>query len=271
MGASTLDFYKAQSARLYDYLLGGNVNFPADREAAAMVMEALPTVRIAAWVNRQFMHRSTRYLAATGMEQFLDIGIGIPTSPNLHEVAQQENPAARVVYADNDPIVLTHAEMLMNSSPQGRIAVVDASLTEPEGLLASRKLTDTIDLDAPVALSLNTVLYFLPDDDRPHAIVETLKKRLVPGSTLTITHFTQDFAPEAVHRASQAFLSAGIRSQARSLSEFARLVDGWELIDPGITVAPHWRPDPADEFSDATDVEASCYVVVARKPAERDV
>jgi hypothetical protein len=268
MGTGILDLEidKAHSARMYDYFLGGNTNFPADREAAARAMEAFPTARIAARVNRQFMRRSTRHLAAGGMTQFLDIGTGIPTSPNLHEVAQRQRPTARIVYTDNDPIVLAHAAALMHSTPQGRTTYAQADLTEPEALLAGTELNATIDLDAPVALSLNAVLHFLPDDLHPHAIVETFKERLVPGSTMTITHSTPDFAPEAVRRASEAYRAAGTRGQARTHAEFTRFFDGWELLAPGITVPTRWHPAPSDEFADATDAEVSCYVAVARKP-----
>ena len=269
-GILDLEIDRAHSARMYDYFLGGNTNFPADREAAATAMQAFPAARISARVNRQFMQRSTRYLAegraGHRMDQFLDIGTGIPTQPNLHEVAQQANPAARIVYTDNDPIVLAHAAALMRSTPQGRTAYAQADLTRPADLLASPEIRDTLDLSRPVALSLNAVLHFLPDDLRPYDIVEALKDLLVPGSTLAITHSTPDFAPEAVRRASAAYRAAGTRGQARTRTEITRFFDGWDILDPGVVVATRWHPTPTDEFADATDAEASCYAAVARKP-----
>lgn len=265
MGILDLELDRAHSARVHNYLLGGNTHFPADREAGTRIMDAFPAARIAVLVARQFMHRSTRHLAAGGMAQFLDIGVGIPASPDVHEIAQRENPAARVVYTDNDPVVLAHA-VLLDSSLPGRVTVTDGDLTEPDALLASPELAATIDLAKPVALSLNAVLDFLPDQADPHSIVETFKRRLVAGSTLAISHSTPDFAPDAVPRAWQAYRTAGTPGQARTRAEFTRYFDGWQLLDPGVTLTHRWRPDPADLFADATDTEASCYAAVARKP-----
>ena len=261
-----LEMDRAHSARMYDWYLGGNTNFPADRQAAAQAMEAFPAARIAAWVNRQFMHRSTRYLAEGGMHQFLDIGTGIPTSPNLHEVAQAVNPAARVVYTDNDPIVLAHAAALMDSSPQGHTAYAQADINDPAVLMGTRDIMNNLDFGEPIALSLNAVLHFVPGDSAAHDIVEDLKNSIPPGSTLTITHFTADFDPASVRRAVAAYHKAGTPVQARTRAEFARFFDGWELVEPGITIPPRWRPSPNDEFADATEAESSCYVGLARKP-----
>jgi hypothetical protein len=268
MGAGILDLEidRAHSARMYDYFLGGNTNFPADREAAAQAMRAFPAARISARLNRQFMQRSTRYLAEAGMDQFLDIGTGIPTSPNLHEIAQQVNPAARIVYTDNDPIVLAHAAALMRSTPEGATTYVQSDLTRPGELLTATGITSALDFRRPIALSLNAVLHFIPDDLGAHSIVETLKSELVPGSTLAITHSTPDFDPASVNRATAAYRAAGTRGQPRTRAEFALFLEGWELIPPGITVSTRWHPSPDDEFADATDAEVSCYVALARKP-----
>ncbi|ABW12495.1 protein of unknown function DUF574 [Parafrankia sp. EAN1pec] len=180
---------------MYDYYLGGKDNFPADREAAEQVIGTFPSVRALARQNRSFMTRATRYLAGEmGIRQFLDIGTGIPTSPNLHEVAQSLVPAARVVYADNDPIVLAHARALLASSPQGRTVYLDADLRDPESILDSPQLRETLDLTQPVALSLVAILHFIKGDE-PYAIVRRLLDALPAGSYLVLTHGTADLDP----------------------------------------------------------------------------
>ena len=267
---------RAHSARMYDYYLGGYTNFPADREAAGRAIAAFPSALIAARTNRRFMHRSTRFLAGLGLTQFLDIGTGIPTSPNLHEIAQSLDPAAHVVYTDNDPIVLAHAAALLHSTPEGRTAYAQGDVTDPKTLLETPEVRDVLDLDRPVALSLNALLHFIPDDGGTradgtaalgaHEIVELLKEQLAPGSTLTMTHLTADFDPERIERATAVYRAAGTHCQGRSRAEFSAFFDGWTLLDPGVASAQRWRPDREDELGGVTDGEASCYVAIARKP-----
>ncbi|MFF3006070.1 SAM-dependent methyltransferase [Kitasatospora sp. NPDC057940] len=252
------------SARMYDYYLGGFTNFAADREAAGHALAVAPWLRVAARANRSFVHRSTRALARAGIDQFLDIGTGIPTPPNLHEVAQSVDPCARVVYADNDPIVLSHAQALLTGTPEGRTAYVEADVTDPARLLASPGLRDTIDLTRPVALSLNALLHFVPDTRGAHELVEHLKAALAPGSALVMTHVTPDFAPAEIAGLVRIYESAGTAAQARTLPEFTRFFDGWSLIAPGTVPTPHWRPTPADP--PATAPEAAAYAAVALKP-----
>ncbi|MGV9269739.1 SAM-dependent methyltransferase [Kitasatospora sp. NPDC003701] len=275
------------SARMYDYFLGGFTNFAADREAAGQALAALPWLRSTARANRAFMQRSTRALAEAGLDQFLDIGTGIPTSPNLHEIAQRVNPRARVVYVDNDPIVLSHAQALLTGAREGRTAYVEAELTDPVALLAAPGLRDTIDLARPVALSLNAVLHFVldgpgdpdgPDDrvgpdapdgrvggNRAHAIVEHLKAALAPGSALVLSHVTAEFAPEEIARLAGIYRAAGTPGQARTHHEIARFLGGWTLLAPGLVPTPRWRPDGPEDTA-VTDVEASLYAAVALKP-----
>ena len=253
------------SARMYDYYLGGKDNFPADRQAAEQALAAFPDLRTTASTNRAFLHRATRFLAAeAGIRQFLDIGTGIPTSPNLHEVAQAVAPECRVVYADNDPIVLAHARALLTSTSEGRTAYLDADLHEPEKILASAELRDTLDLTRPIALSLIAVLHFFPDDHEPHRIVRTLLDALPVGSYLTITHVTGDFAPEQIERLAATYRARGIPAQARSRSQVESFFAGLELVDPGITVLHRWRPDSPDEAG-LTDAQVGGYGGVARK------
>ncbi|SCK52153.1 SAM-dependent methyltransferase [Streptomyces sp. WMMB 322] len=265
-GAVDLELDRAHSARMYDYFLGGTTNFPADRESAGKAMAVFPALLVAARANRQFMHRSVRHLAQTGMRQFLDVGTGIPTSPNLHEIAQEAAPDARVVYTDNDPVVLTHAHALLRSSPEGRTAYVQCDARDPEALLKSPEVRETLDLGRPVALSLIALLHFVPGERTAHDVVEYFREALPSGSTLTISHVTPDFDPEPLARALAAYDAAGTPVQARTREEFTRFFDGWELLDPGITVTHRWRPDPEHDLSHVTDAEATCYGAVARKP-----
>ncbi|MER7578511.1 SAM-dependent methyltransferase [Kitasatospora sp. NPDC097691] len=249
------------SARMYDYFLGGFTNFAADREAAGHALAVAPWLRSGARANRSFMHRSTRALAEAGFDQFLDIGTGIPTSPNLHEVAQRVVPGARVVYADNDPIVLSHAQALLTGTPEGRTAYVEADVTDVARLLAAPGLRDTIDLGRPVALSLNALLHFVPDARGAYELVEYLKSVLAPGSALVMTHVTPDFAPADIADLVRIYESAGTAVQARTRSEFARFFEGWTLLAPGVVPTPRWRPAPDDPPVSAP--EASAYAAVA--------
>ncbi|MEV7595783.1 SAM-dependent methyltransferase [Kitasatospora sp. NPDC089797] len=258
-----LQLHRAHSARMYDYYLGGTTNFAADREAAGQAIAVFPAARVAARANRAFMHRSTRALAQAGIAQFLDIGTGIPTSPNLHEVAQAVNPGARVLYTDNDPIVLAHARALLLSSPEGLTAYLQADVTDPAAILASKELARTIDVTAPVALSLNALLHFVPDDQDAYQIVEQLKAALAPGSALVISHGTPDFGPAEAERITQVYAAAGTTVRMRTRRQVERFFDGWDLLVPGVCSTHRWRPDSGEPWT--TDAQASAYAAVAVK------
>jgi hypothetical protein len=253
---------------MYDYYLGGRTNFQADREAVSRAIAAFPHAMSAARANRAFMDRSTRYLAARGLRQFLDIGTGIPTSPNLHEIAQAVTPAARVVYVDNDPIVLAHAQALLRGRPQGRTAYVQADVNDPGAILADPVLHETLDLDQPVALSVNAVLHFIPQDQRAYQILAALKDALTLGSALVLSHGTADFAGEQITRMQQAYHAAGIALKARTRAQVAAFFDGWELVEPGVTVTSRWRPQDEARYR-IGDAEASCYAGLAVKIEHR--
>ncbi|ABD10990.1 hypothetical protein ThrDRAFT_03004 [Frankia casuarinae] len=253
------------TARMYDYYLGGKDNFPADREAAEQVIAAFPNARVTARENRAFMTRATRFLAGeVGIRQFLDIGTGIPTSPNLHEIAQGLAPDTRVVYVDNDPIVLTHARALLTSTPQGRTAYLDADLRDPDGIRAAPQLHSTLDLTRPIALSVVAIFHFIPDADDPYGIVRRLLDALPSGSYLVLTHGTGDYDPDA-ERAAEAYRQKGMSVQPRSRSEVERFFDGLELVDPGVQVVHRWRAD-GSAVEELTDARVSIYGGVARKP-----
>jgi S-adenosyl methyltransferase len=255
----------AHPARVYDYWLGGKDNFPADRELAEMMIQAIPNMRGLAAANRAFLRRAVRYLAAeAGIRQFLDIGTGIPTSPNVHEVAQEAAPGTRVVYVDNDPIVLAHARALLTSQDAGETAFIMADLREPKSILDHPTLAATLDLNQPVAVMLVAVLMYFRDTDHPNPfeMVATVMEPMPSGSYLAITHPTPDFNPEETAKAVAAAEAAGITLVPRGQADIARLFDGLDMVDPGVTPVLSWRPDepPADPRS------AYYWAGIARKP-----
>jgi hypothetical protein len=252
------------SARMYDAFLGGKDNFPADRAAVDRVLTVVPNIVVTARQNREFLVRAVRYLAERGIRQFLDVGTGIPTSPNTHEVAQVIDPAARVVYVDNDPIVLSHARALLTGTRQGRTAYIDADLRRPEAILADPALRRTLDLEQPVALLIIAVLHFLTDSDEPLKLVRRLLEALPAGSYLVVTHVTGDFAPEQWEQAVQIYRQSGITAQVRTRSEVAGFFAGLELEEPGLELVHRWRPEPEPEQLE--DAAVSCYGAVARLP-----
>ena len=233
------------SARMYDYYLGGKTNYEPDRELARKTMEMFPDAPIGARENRLFINRAVRYLVAeAGIRQFLDIGTGIPTSPNLHEVAQGEDPTCRVVYADNDPLVLAHARALMASTPEGATTYIHADLRDPDALLGSAELRRVLDLSRPVALSLIAVLHFVPDADDPWSLVARYLDALPAGSHLVITHATMELLSGAqIERVAEIYRKAGIQTTTRSLAQVERFFTGLELVEPGVGPLLDWRPD----------------------------
>jgi hypothetical protein len=232
---------------------------------------AYPDVFVAARELRSFMHRATRLLAREhGIRQWLDIGTGIPTEPNLHQVAQSIAPDARVVYADNDPLVLKHAAALMRSAPEGRTAYIHADVTRPDAILSAPELSEVLDLSKPVALSLNALLHFVPDDWGPYDLVGRLMAALPSGSALALSHVTGDFAPEAWDKIHDIYTRGGTALQVRNREETTRFFDGLDLVDPGVVVGHRWHPEYADPAAppreDVTEAEVSSWAGVAIKP-----
>ncbi len=255
------------SARMYDYFLGGKDNYEADRDAAEKALREFPAVRVTARTNREFMRHVTGYLAGQGIRQFLDIGTGIPTEPNLHQVAQELAPESRVVYVDNDPIVLSHARAFLVSSPEGRTAYVQANAAEPTAILAAPDLTETLDLSQPVAVSLMALLHFVPGD--VYDIVNTLMKPLAPGSYLAMSHVTTDYDdgeddPDGMARLLQVYVDRGIPVQPRTRTQVQRFFDGLELVDPGVEVIHRWRNGGIDH-PPSRDKQVSLYGAVGKK------
>ncbi|RDI61283.1 SAM-dependent methyltransferase [Nocardia pseudobrasiliensis] len=265
-----IDTNVAHEARVYDYWLGGRDNYPADRALGDAIAAHVPAIREMARANRAFLGRAVRYVIQDlGINQFLDIGTGIPTAGNTHEVAQQIDPAARIVYVDNDPIVLAHARALMASTREGRTAFIHADLHDPEAILAEPVLAETLDLDRPVALMLVAVLMYFRDEDDPHGIVTRLLKALPPGSCLVITHPTADFDPRAMMNVVLASERAGITFYPRSHAETESLFGGTEIIEPGVVPVITWRPELADDSATAAPADpksAWYWAGVGRKP-----
>lgn len=271
-----LDVTRAHPARVYDYLLGGKDNYAPDREAAQQLLAVAPTAHLAARANRACMHRMTRVLAQAGIRQWLDVGTGIPTRPNLHEVAQEVAPEAHVVYVDNDPMVLAHAQALLTSSPRGRTAYLPADVTDPDTILQAPALHDAVDVDRPVALSLLALLHFVPDEHDPYGIVRRLLDALPSGSALALTHATGDFLDRrAAERAAAIYRAGGTALRLRSRAEVARFFTGLDLVQPGIVMAHRWLPDQAvgqpsrrpHEWAHAlSDAKVSLWAAVAFKP-----
>jgi hypothetical protein len=252
-------------ARRYDYYLGGKDNFEADRANADMLAEVYPAARTTAVENRKFLRRAVHMLAAeAGIRQFLDIGTGLPTRPNVHEVAQQVAPESRVVYVDNDPIVLVHARALLTSSAAGVTAYVDADLRRPQDILSDSDVRGTLDFNRPMALMLVAVMHFITDDMDPYGIVERLVAAMPPGSFLVMSNGTLDLLPPDVAASLRAaFERSGEAAAPRTRNEFARFFAGLDLVEPGIVPVIDWRPDDDPALRPAA-ADAAVYAGMAR-------
>jgi hypothetical protein len=261
-----IDVTKAHPARMYDYFLGGKDNFAADRAVAAQVLDSWGSVRTGVRENRAFLGRAVRYLAReAGISQFLDIGTGLPSANNVHEVAQEVNPEARVVYADNDPIVLAHARALLASGPKGVTTYLDADVRDSEAILANPITRETLDFSLPIGLIMVAVLHFLPDEDEPGRIVRTLVDALPSGSYLVASHATAEHNPGGLSGAGRAYRQGGMRGAIRNSEVFADLAfTGLELVDPGVVLVSEWRPEQDAIRPLASEVNT--YGGVARKP-----
>ncbi|MFD4814728.1 SAM-dependent methyltransferase, partial [Streptomyces sp. NPDC058418] len=254
---------RAHSARMYDYYLGGKTNYAVDREAGREVIKAFPAVETVARANRAYMHRAVEYMAQRGVRQCIEVGSGIPTAPNVHNVAQAVDPQCRVVYVDNDPIVLLYADSLLSGAPEGRTGYVHADATRPGEVLTAVKAENVIDFDHPVGLSLHALLHFVPDEQNPYALVARLLDQLPTGSYLSLSHCTGDFAPEAWQAIIEAYAHRGTPLQVRSKGEVLRFFDGLELVEPEVTVAHRWHPMPGSGPSLVNDAQVSLYTGVA--------
>jgi O-methyltransferase involved in polyketide biosynthesis len=250
-------------ARVWNFWVGGRDHFEADRALAEQFNQVVPDMPLIARLTRQFIADIVSKLAGDGIRQFLDIGTGLPTADNTHEVAQRLAPDSRIVYVDNDPLVLAHARALLTSSPEGRTAYLDADLRDPAKILA--QAAQTLDFSRPVAVLLVAVLHFVQDSDDPYRIVTTLKDAVPPGSYLAILHGASDVGPqdmpEAVRRYNE---QASTRFNARDREHVGRFFDGLEMTGPGLVNLSRWSQVTAGDGSDPADLAAYC--ALARKP-----
>jgi S-adenosyl methyltransferase len=262
--SSRLDTTKAHPARRYDYWLGGKDNFAVDRESGDAIAAAFPAIRTAVRENRAFLRRAVTFLTEhAGMRQFLDIGTGLPTANNTHDVAQAIAPESRIVYVDNDPLVLVHARALLTSSPQGATTYLDADLRDTDKILGDADVRHTLDFSQPLALMLIAILHFVPDEADPYGTVARLVDAMPAGSYLVMSHATGDFwPPEAV-----ADIAAGRFGTfwPRTREEFARFFDGLDLVPPGIVSIAEWRAEN-EPLPRPTAAESYAYGAVARIP-----
>lgn len=255
-----LDTTVAHPARVYDYWLGGTDNFPADREAGELALQAYPQLAEAVKSNRAFLARAVRFLTGeAGVRQFLDLGTGIPSADNTHQVAQREAPDSRITYVDNDPIVLRHARALLSSTPGGACDYIEADLRDSAAVLEAARRT--LDFGEPVALMLLAVLQFIGDDEDPYGLVSRLLAALPSGSYLVVSHPTDDFNPnrgESIDRYNERVVDQAV---LRDREGTARFFDGLELVEPGVVAVSKWRPDSEDEAGRAS----SMWCGIARK------
>ena len=257
-----IDTSVAHPARVYDYWLGGKDNFAADREAAERVLAVSPGLRWRIQANRRFLARAVRYLAEdAGIRQFLDIGTGIPSANNTHQVAQEAAPDARIVYVDNDPIVLSHARALLTSGPRGATQYVHGDAREPGPIIESA--AETLDFSQPVALMLIGVLHLIQDSEDPWGLVAWLMAQLPAGSYLAISHPAIDIGPGQAEAQRRYNERVSTPQTLRSHDQVARFFEGLELVEPGLVYVHAWRPG---EFDTAPEDATSAWCGVARKP-----
>ncbi|MDR7277015.1 SAM-dependent methyltransferase [Catenuloplanes atrovinosus] len=265
--SARIDTTTVHSARRYNYLLGGKDNFEVDRAAGREIERLFPGVGISVREGRYFLRRVVEFLAGeAGIDQFLDIGTGLPTENNTHEVAQRVNPSCRVVYVDNDPMVMAHSRALLTSSPEGRTYYLEEDLRNPDGILGHPDVRDVLDFERPIALMLFAVVHFIKDDDESRAIIRRLVDALPSGSYVAMLHFSTDTLPPDLAADHRRRTEAGQTDAfSRTRDQIAEFFTGLELIDPGIVVASEWRSD-VPEGQRARHQDVAGYGVVGRKP-----
>ncbi|MBS2963335.1 SAM-dependent methyltransferase [Actinocrinis puniceicyclus] len=259
-----IDTSVAHTARMYDYYLGGRDNYEVDRDAAEQALAIYPHIRALARENRAYLGRAVRFLAAQGIRQFLDIGTGIPSPGNTTESAREVAPDARVVYVDNDPIVMAHASALLAEHDPAHTSVVYGDLRDPRSILEDPRVRAVLDFDQPIAVLLVAVLHFIQDTERPAEIVRELMDAVVPGSYLAFSHATADGQSETAREAAQTYDRATARLILRSKAQITPFFAGLELVEPGLVALPWWQPD----HEVTADPEQNWgYAAVAIKPA----
>jgi len=250
------------TARVYDYWLGGTHNFPEDRELGERMKQVLPDVEQIARANRAFLRRGVRAVAEAGIDQFLDLGSGLPSAGNVHETAREVNPAARTVYVDIDPVTVEFGRAMLLGT-EG-VEILDTDLRDVQSVLGSNEVARCLDLSRPVGLLMVAMLPFVPDHNDPGGLVAAYRDACAPGSYLVFSHMTSEYTPQLMQTATQVYNSATLPATLRSRAQITGLLDGYELLPPGLVDAIHWRPDPQDAgLPDPLGGDVARYSVLA--------
>jgi hypothetical protein len=257
-----IDVDKPSAARIYDAHLGGSHNFQVDRDAAAKIVAFMPELPDILRANRSFLRRAVRHLVGQGVTQFLDLGSGIPTVGNVHEIAWKANPLCRIVYVDVDPVAASHSRNILAGNDQA--AAIQGDLRRPQDVLADPETKRLLDFSQPIAVLMFAVLHFVPDEDDPAGVIRTYLDAMVPGSHLALSHASLEGPePQKAEEATQQFRRSVTDFSMRTRAEITHLFDGLELLEPGVVYLPEWRPDPGDEIGDPR--RTSTFAGVARK------
>ena len=259
-----IDTTVPNAARVYDYFLDGAHNFAADRDMANKIQQVLPGVRDAIRITRAFLRRVVLFMVDSGIRQFLDIGSGIPTVGNVHEIAQRASPECRIVYVDKEPVAVTHCELLLASND--RAAAIQANLRDVEDIFDHPQTKRLLDSDQPVGLLMLAVLHFVPDAWNPAGIVARYRDRLAPGSYLALSHITEDGHAAGLAQAVEFYQDTQDPMYLRCHEEVLPLLAGFELVEPGLTRCPFWRPSAPGDMSDNAEINTTIYGGVGRKP-----
>ncbi len=259
-----IDIDRPSAARVYDYYLGGSSNFAVDRELAHRVAAAVPWVNEMARNNRAFLRRAVRFCAARGIRQFLDIGSGTPTVGNVHEVAQRANPASRVVYVDNEPVAVAHAELQLGQERNDRATVVQSDLRTPEIIFDDPRTRKLINFDEPVAVLMVAILHFIPDSDDPLDVIARYRERMAPGSYLALSHVTEDVHPEKIRQLVDVYQDSTNPVVTRTKEQVTQLFTGFDLIEPGIVWTSEWHPETPEQVGDHPE-QSAVYAGVGRR------
>jgi hypothetical protein len=258
-----LDTTVPNPARVYDYWLDGDHNFEADRELGRRILQIMPGVRDAARLNRAFLRRAARFMVESGIRQFLDVGSGIPTVGNLHEIVQSVDPECRVVYVDRDPVAVLHSTLLLQDNP--RCATIQADLREETAILESEAARNLLDLDQPIGVFMLLLLHFVPDSWDPVGIVARYRDSIATGSYLAVSHVASDADSPRLPEAVETYVSTQNRPYPRTHAEISRFFTGFELVDPGLVGCAMWRPEGAGDMSESPEINALPYAGVGRK------
>ncbi|ONI84606.1 hypothetical protein ALI22I_29100 [Saccharothrix sp. ALI-22-I] len=261
-----IDITVPSVARTYDYLLGGAHNLAVDRAMGDQMLKVLPGARDLVRLNRSFLRRAVTHLAERGVRQFLDIGSGIPTVGNVHEIAQEVAPGCRVVYVDKDPVAIAHSRLILADDPD--TTAVQADLREPEDVLSRPEVTGLLDFDQPIALLLLLVVHFVRPDEEPGKLLARYRDRLVPGSYMVISHATADERAETMRRAADTVRESKSKDNLvyRTHAEVTELFDGYDLVEPGVVGHALWRPGGVGDIADQAEDNNQVWAGVGRKP-----